>query len=395
MLFGMPLVTTLELGTTMNLHDKNAEVLGLARDFADTRIRPYAAVFDERGELPMDLIKELGRLRFLGARLPKKFGGLELDPLIYGLLTETIGRACSSTRTLLTVHVSLICETLLRWSNAEQQARWLPRLATGDWLAAFALTEPDVGSDAKSIRTSYRRVGDTYVLNGRKKWISFGAIADVFLVFAVDGPGMGAFLVEKDAPGVEIKQIGGILSQRATHLAEISLTEVCVGADAVVGSDHCAGHFILPSALDHGRYSIAWAGVALAREALSQMVSYSKQREQFGKKISEFQLIRGMIGDATSVVHAARALCLRAAELRAAQAPTAAFETTIAKYFASKAAAQVSSDAVQVHGANGLSREYASERLFRDAKALEIIEGSSQIQQLIISKYVLDEAGDA
>jgi alkylation response protein AidB-like acyl-CoA dehydrogenase len=371
--------------------DTEAEILQLAREFSDARIRPYAASFDERGALPSELVEDFGGLGFLAARIPKKYGGLDLSPLTYGLLTEIVGRACSSTRALLTVHSSLVGETLLRWGNPQQKDRWLPGIAAGKSLWAFALTEPEAGSDARMLRTTFRRVGDRYELNGQKKWISFGAIANMLLVFAASERGIGAFLVDRSLPGINVTPMGAILSHRATHLAEISFRDVAVPLDAILGSEDGAGHFILPVALDHGRYSIAWAGAAIAGEALSEMVSYAGQRRQFGEKIGSFQLIAGMIGDATTQVHAARALCMRAAELRASKAPSAAAETMMAKYFASKAAARIASDAVQVHGANGLDENYAVQRLFRDAKALEIIEGSSQIQQLMISEYALTQ----
>jgi alkylation response protein AidB-like acyl-CoA dehydrogenase len=262
-------------------------------------------------------------------------------------------------------------------------------MATGTKIGAFALSEPDVGSNARGVQTTYQKSGNKYVINGIKKWISFGEIADFFLVIASNDTQITAFIVECEFEGIEIRPIKGMLACRASHIAEIEFNNVAVPAENVIGEIGTAFHYIVTHALDHGRYSIAWGGVAVAQEALEAMVSYATTRAQFGKKIYEFQLIRGMIGDAVTKTHAARALCLKAGEMRKKKDPYATTETTIAKYFSSKVAMEVALDSVQVHGGNGCCNSYAAERLFREAKVLEIIEGTSQIQQEIIAKYGL------
>jgi alkylation response protein AidB-like acyl-CoA dehydrogenase len=368
---------------------RQQKILEEARVFMEQEIRPFAAEFEANEALPRELINKMAAKGYLAASFPEEYGGLALDPVYYGLLTEEIGKGCSSTRGLLTVHTSLVGETLLRWGTEEQKQTWLPRMAKGEMIAAFALTEPDVGTDAKSVQTAYRQEGNTFVITGRKKWISFGDIADVFLVIASHEGKVTAFIVARAFGGVKTSPIKGLLAGRAAHIAEIELNHVKVPEENVLGKVGSGFEYVVSTALDHGRYSVAWAGVAIAQAAVEAMVTYSRTRSQFGQKIYNFQLIKGIIADAVTKTHAARALCLKAGELRKAKHEDAIIETTIAKYFASKIAMEVATDAVQVHGGNGCYNQYPAERLFREAKILEIIEGTSQIQQDIISRYGL------
>lgn len=352
-------------------------------------IRPFASNFEESKELPRSIIDKMAARGYLGACLPRKYGGLELDPVYYGQFIEVIGKACSSTRTLITVHTSLVGETLLKWGTQEQKERWLPKLVRGEKIGAFALSEPDIGSDAKNVKTTYVKEGDKYILNGVKRWISFGEIADLYIVIASNNGVITAFIVERENKGISTQPIHGMLAGRASHLAQVQFDDVVVSEECIIGKEGGGFNYIVSTALDYGRYSIAWAGVALAQESLEAMVSYSRKREQFGKKIHQFQLIQGIIADSVTKIHSARALCLRAGEMRKNGDEDAIMETTIAKYFTTKIASQVTSDAVQVHGGNGCSSMYPVERLFRESKMLEIIEGTSQIQQIIISEYGL------
>jgi len=278
---------------------------------------------------------------------------------------------------------------MLRWGTKKQKDRWLPPMALGEKIGAFALTEPDVGTDARSVRTNYKKTTEGYLINGHKKWISFGQIADFFLVIASRDREISAFIVGRHFKGVKIMPIKGMLASRASHIAEIELENVEVPKDNVLGRVGSAFDYIVTTALDNGRYSIAWAGVAVAQEALEQMVTYSRKRTQFNKKLHEFQLIRGMIADAATKTSAARALCLKAGQMRKEDHPDAIVETVIAKYFASQVANSVVRDALQVHGAKGCCNSYPVERLFREAKLLEIIEGTSQIHQEMIAKSAL------
>lgn len=365
------------------------KIVDEAKEFAEQEIQPFAAQFEIDEAVPRDLINKMAEKGYLAATFPEAFGGLGLDPVYYGLLSEEIGKACSSTRALLTVHTSLVGEAILRWGNPEQKERWIRPMAKGEKLSCFGLTEPDVGTDAKSVKTNYRKEGNTYIINGAKKWITFGDIADLILTIATGEKGITAFIIERETPGVKTTPIKGLLASRAAHIAEIEFDNVEVPEENVLGRVGGGFTYIVNTALDHGRYSIAWAGIALAQAAVDAMVSYARSRSQFGKKIYNHQLIQGIIGDAVTKVHAGRALCLRAGELRKANHNSAVIETTIAKYFTSKIAMEIATDAVQVHGGNGCYNKFPVERFFREAKILEIIEGTSQVQQEIISSYGL------
>lgn len=372
-----------------NCVEKHHELINEVIDFVNREIRPFTTKFEEEEKIPKELIEKLAAKGYLSLIFPKEYGGLGVDPVTYGQITEVIGKACSSTRALLTVHTSLVGETILRWGNSEQKDSILPDMASGKKLGGFALTEPEVGTDAKSIQTTYKKKDGYYIINGKKKWITLGEIADLFIVIATNGNESSAFLIERNIEGLTTKPIKGLLASRAAHIAEIDFQEVKVPIGNLLGSEGTGFTHIVNSALDFGRYSIAWGGLAIAQEALEAMVRYSRKRKQFGKGIYSFQLIQGMIGDAVTKVHAARLLCLNAGDMRLNKHSDSVMETTIAKYFTSKIANQIASDAVQVHGGNGCYNKYPVERLFREAKILEIIEGTSQIQQEIIAKFGL------
>lgn len=366
-------------------------ILDDVRAFAATEIAPRAREFDVSGELPRPFIDQLAAQGYLAASFPEQYGGLGLNPVEYGLFTEAIGKACSNVRALITVQTSLIGESLLRYGTPEQKQTWLPRIARGEKLGAFALSEPNVGSNAKGVETVYRKEGSLFVLNGRKRWISFAGIADFFLVMAREESSdrVSAFLIERGWGGVKTTPMQGLLANRASHVAEIDLHNVLVPEENLLGSVGGGFIYVTSTALDHGRYSIAWGSLAIAEAALEAMVTYSRTRSQFGEKLHQFQLIKGIIGDAITQIHAARALCLRAGELRAQNHPDAVIETSMAKYFASKIAMEIATQAVQVHGGNGITNEYPVERLFREAKVMEIIEGTSQLQQGVIADFGL------
>ncbi|MFJ8969319.1 MULTISPECIES: acyl-CoA dehydrogenase family protein [Streptomyces] len=366
----------------------SASVMVRAEAFA-ADLAPRAAEFDRAERLPRDVVEQMADAGFLGARVPVEWGGLGLSPLEYGELTEVIGKACASTRALLTVHTSLVAETLADRASRRIREKYLPDLASGRRIACFALSEAEAGSDAAAMSTRYLQKGDTFVLDGHKKWISFAGIADVFLVFAADNGVVSAFLVDREMPGVEIRPMSGMLGNRATHMAEVVLSAVEVPAENLVCGIGSGFAFVANSALSRGRYSIAWAGVALAQAALEEMCTYAARREQFGSRIGSFQLVQKMIADAVTEVSAARELCRKAGRMRAERSPEAIAATNIAKYFSSTVACRVTSDAVQVLGGNGCWNGYPAERLFREAKILEIIEGTSQVQQTMIADFGL------
>jgi len=367
------------------------EIMDRWLTFISQAIRPFAARFDEEGGLPRSVIARMGAAGFLGAPFPATYGGLGLNPLQYGLFTAEIGKACPATRSLLTVHTSLVGETLLRLGTEQQKDQWLPALATGEKIAAFALTEPKSGSDAKNMQTTYRKEGDGYVLSGRKKWITFGNLADVFMVAAVGAKGVSVFLVERAGGGVTTTPITGLMAGRGTHLAVVDLDEAKVPARNLIAREGTGFAYVINTALDFGRYSVAWGGLAIVEEAVEAITGYIRTRSQFGNKLYNYQLVQGMLADLITDLSAARALCVQAGEMRGARHEDAVMHTNIAKYFSSKAAVKASGEAVQIHGANGFVSSYPAERLFREAKVLEVIEGSSQIQQQLIATYGLQK----
>jgi len=377
----------------MSDNNRQQTIVDEARCFADDYLRPRAGNFDREERLPKEIIDEMARRKYLLPSLPEAFGGLGLNPVFYGLFTEEIGKACCSTRGLITVQCSLIGESLLKWGSKEQKLNWLSAISAGEKIGAFAITEPDVGTDARGVQTIYQKKGNEYLINGRKKWISFAEIADFFVVIAAFGSEISAFMVERDRAGITILPQKGLLANRASHIAEIEFQNVRIPVKNIIARPGSGFSFVAGTALDHGRYSIAWAGVAIAQEALDCMARYALRRNQFGRKIAEFQLVQRMIGRAVANTHAARALCLKVGEMRIRNEKDSAAETSIAKYFTSKVAMEVSTDAVQVHGGNGCGNSYPVERLFRESKVLEIIEGTSQIQQQIIAKYGLRKYG--
>lgn len=365
-----------------------ASIIEEARLFAKEHIRPYTNRFEENNGIPRSLIKRMGENGFLGAVFPPQYGGLGLDQIAYGQMTEEIGKACCSTRSVLTVHTSLVGQTILRFGTEEQRSYWLPLIASGKKIGAFALSEPETGSDAGSVKTSYIKHKDEYAITGQKKWISLGHIADFFIVIASCKEKVTAFIVERDETVISTP-MQGLLANRAGHVAEITFNNTRIPASNILGKEGIGLSHIINTAMDYGRYSIAWAGLAIAQEALESMATYARQRTQFGQKIYKFQSIQQMISQAVVNVHAARCLCLKAGQMRSENHPDAVVETIVAKYHTSKTAMQIATDAVQLHGGNGCYNMYVPERLFREAKILEIIEGSSQVLQGIISEFGL------
>ncbi len=307
-----------------------------------------------------------------------------MDPITYGLLTEEIARGCSSVRSLLTVH-DMVTIGVARWGSPDLKKTMLPSMARADTLCALGLTEPEIGSDAAHVQTRARQDGDAWVLSGRKKWITFGQIADLFLILArTEDDQTVALLVPADAPGFSRTPITGMVGTRASMLAELHLDHCRVPAENLVGRVGFGFTAVINAVLDHGRYSVAWGAVGIAQACLEACLDYTAERKQFGKALSEHQLVQRLLTDMITDTQAARLLCCRAGWLRAIGDPGAGHQTLIAKYFASKAAVRTANHGVQLHGANGLSEEYPLERHLRDARVTEIIEGSTQIQQITI-----------
>ena len=357
--------------------------------FSKQELKQRAKGIDENQKFPKDLVKELAEQKFLSVIFPKKLGGLELDPIDYGLFLEHAAKYCSNVRNLFLVSMSMVGGTILKCGTKEQIERWVPQIIDGSAIGAFSLTEPDSGSDISSLKTTFEMVGNDYRINGKKKWITMGGIANFLLLIAKNGGQTGAFIIETDRPGIKIKELKGLLGNRGSHVAEIELTNVIIPKENFVGDLSYGANIVVSTALDIGRYNTAWSGVALAQACLEEMISYSRSRYQFGSKIRTFQLVQKIIGDAATNIQASRALNLHAEELRKKFEESSTITTTMAKYFSSKIAMRISEEAIQVHGGNGYSSEFPVERYFREAKALEIIEGSSQVLVQQIAKNVM------
>ncbi len=360
------------------------------RAFVQEEIVPHANRYDQEEHTPVELIQKIAQQGYLRAIISTEYGGTNMDMISYGLLNEEIGRGCSSIRSLITVH-SMVAHAILRWGNRQQKADWLPRLAEGEIIGAFGLSEPAVGSDAKSIEATAALEGDYYVLNGRKKWTTYGQIAGLFLVFAQCEGKVSAFLVERETPGLATEPIRGMLGTRASMLAELYLRDCRIPKGNMVGGRGFGLASVATSALDIGRYTVAWGCVGIAQACLDASLQYTSHRQQFGVYLKEHQLVQQMITNMITNVKAARLLCYQAGYLKDAGDPHTIMETWVAKYFASTAAAQAASDAVQIHGANGCSADYPVQRYLRDTKIMEIIEGSTQIQQITIARYGYQE----
>jgi alkylation response protein AidB-like acyl-CoA dehydrogenase len=357
--------------------------------FVDEEVAPQADGNDAEERTPPELIRKLARRGYLGATLPADWGGMGLDMITFGLLNEELGRGCSSARSLLTVH-TMVSQAIRKWGNARQKERWLPKLASGELVAAFALSEPEVGSDASGVQTSAVSLPDSYVLDGRKRWVTYGQIADLFLVFAQSEGKVSAFLVERDRPGFSVEPVYGMLGLRASMTADLRLAGCRVPKENMLGRMGAGFTFIASSALDEGRYSVACGCLGIAEACLQASARYVNERKQFGVYLREHQLIQQMMANMLTGVKAARLLCRLAGYLKDAGEPSALMETMVAKYFASTNAYKAATDAVQIHGANGCSSAYAVQRYLRDAKIMEIIEGSTQMQQITIGKYAAE-----
>lgn len=355
------------------------------KTFADEEIKPYADRFNREERVPAELIEKLAQNKYLSTVVSEEWGGLGMDMVTFGLLNEEIGRACSSVRSLLTVH-GMVSYALLRWGSQQQKETWLPRLATGEAIGAFALTEPNVGSDARNIETVAEQRNGAYILTGEKKWITYGQIADLFLVFAQRDGKPVAFLVERDTPGLTTTPMRGLLGMRAARVARVHLKECKIPKENAVGGAGFGFSAVALSALDIGRYSVAWGCVGIGQACLDACLEYSSERKQFGELLRRHQLIQRMIANMVTNVKAARLLCYYAGYVHDVNHPNATNETLVAKYFASTMASRVASDAVQIHGGNGCGAEYSVQRYYCDAKVMEIIEGSNEMQQILISR---------
>ncbi len=376
----------------LELTDEQTAVREMARKFAEEYIVPVARDNDVNERFPGDIIAKLGEVGLLGGPVPVEYGGAGLDYISQALVTEEIGKACSSVRTTISVQISLVEMSIARWGSEAQRHRYLPSLCGGQLIGCFGLTEPNAGSDPSSMETTAVADRDYWVLNGRKTWISNGGVADLAIVFAQTDRGkghrgIGAFLVEHGTPGFSTRDIHGKLGLRSSNTAELILDECRIPREQVLGKVG-DGFKVAMSALDNGRYSVAAGCVGICQGCVDASIRYAKERKQFGRAIGSFQLVQDLIARMIVDAEAARLLVFRAGHLKN-QGVQCTREVSIAKYFASEAAVRCALDAIQVHGSYGYSNEYPVERYLRDAKVATIYEGTSQIQKLIIASHDL------
>ncbi|MGM9979483.1 MAG: acyl-CoA dehydrogenase family protein [Clostridium sp.] len=357
-------------------------------EFVTNEIIPFAQQQDKEERILPEVLEKIKKSGYLGAMISKEYGGKGWNTVTLGLLNEEIGKGCASVRSLLTVH-GMVALGIQRWGTKEQKDEYLNDLATGKIIGAFALTEPNAGSDAKSVETQAIPSENGYILNGEKKWITMGQIADIFLMIAQCEGKPTAFIVKANTPGIKITPINGLLGARASMAAKIEMKDCQISKDCMVGRIGMGVSHVALSCLDYGRFTIACGCVGSAQACMEYSVRYARKREQFNMKIRQNQLVQKMITEMSVNIKAARYLCYNAADLKDKGDPDAIAEVWSAKYFATKMFQKVACDAVQIFGAKGCSSEYPVERFYRDAKINEIIEGTSQIHEILIASNTI------
>jgi butyryl-CoA dehydrogenase len=371
------------------LTDEQELIRRTAREFTDREVVPAAKMNSRNHHFDTDLVRKIADQGYLGAIIPKEYGGAGLDYRTYALVVEEVGRGDSAMRTVISVQTSLVCSTILKFGTEEQKQQYLPKLCSGEMLGCFGLTEPGTGSDAANQRTRATKVDGGWRINGAKMWISLGNHAGVALVFAQTDPeqqhkGIACFLVDTDQPGFQPQPIEHKMGLHGSDTAEIGLDDVFAPDDAVLGQVG-EGFRIAMTALDSGRYSVAAGCVGICQGCLEESVKYSTEREQFSRPIASFQLVQAMIADMRVRTDAARLLVWRAGWLKDTGQPNTT-ETSIAKLYASEASVWCANEAIQLHGGAGYSDDHVVERHFRDVRVTTLYEGTSQIQKLIIGR---------
>jgi alkylation response protein AidB-like acyl-CoA dehydrogenase len=365
-----------------------------AREFCEREIVPHARDWDRAEELDRGLVAKLAAVGYLGATIAEEYGGMGLDTVSYCLVMEELGRADSSVRGIVSVNLGLVGKTIAKWGTDEQKREWLSRLASGDALGCYALTEPGSGSDPASLVTRAERDGNDWLLSGSKLFITLGSWAGLALVFARSGgegaSGLTCFLVPTDTAGFSATPIKGKLGLRAQDTAEVFLDGVRVPDSSRLGAEG-DGFKVAMSALDNGRISLAAGCVGIAQGCLDACVKYAGERRQFGKTISSFQLVQELLADMSVELEAARLLTWRAA-LLADSGQRHTLESSVAKYYASEVSVRAANAAVQVHGGYGYVDEYPVGKYLRDARVTTLYEGTSQIQKLIIGRALTGES---
>ena len=367
-------------------------VRNVMREFAENEVKPIAAEIDETERYPRENVDKMARYNMLGIPFPEELGGAGGDELAYAIAVEELSRVCGTTGVILSAHTSLGCWPIYKYGTEEQKQKYLVPLAKGEKLGAFALTEPNAGTDAAGQQTVAVVDGDNYILNGSKIFITNGGQADVYIVFAMTDKtkgtrGISAFIVEKDFPGFTIGKIEDKMGIRASSTAELIFQNCVVPKENLLG-EIGKGFKIAMTTLDGGRIGIAAQALGIAQGALDETVKYLKERKQFGRSISKFQGLQWMVADMGTEIEAARLLVYRAAYNKANGLPYNK-EAAMAKLYAANTAMNVTTKCVQLHGGYGYTKDYPIERMMRDAKITEIYEGTSQVQQMVIAGHLL------
>ncbi|MBI5021102.1 MAG: acyl-CoA dehydrogenase [Ignavibacteriales bacterium] len=377
-----------------NFNETQLMIKDTARKFAEDELVASAIERDEKEKFPHEIVKKLGELGFMGMMVPEQYGGAGLDAVSYVLAMEEISRIDASCGVIMSVNNSLVTYGLNEWGSEEQKQKYLIPLASGKLLGAFALSEPEAGSDASNQKTMAERSGDYYILNGTKNFITNGSTADVILVMATTDKTKGAhgvstFIVEKGTPGFSVAKKEKKLGIRSSDTVSLSFQDCKVPVANRIGEEGFGFKFAMKT-LDGGRIGIASQALGIAQASLDASVAYAKQRKAFGKYIAEFQAIQFKIADMATRIEAARLLTLKAAALKDAHEPFGNM-SAMAKLYASKVAVDAALDAIQIHGGYGYCQEYNVERYLRDAKITEIYEGTSEVQRIVISRNLLKD----
>ena len=373
----------------MILTEQQVQIRDMARDFARERLMPGAAERDVSHSFPKDELKEMGELGFLGMLVPEAYGGSETGTVAYAVAIEEIAAGDGPCSTIMSVHSSVGCVPILKFGTEEQKQRFLPKLACGEWIGGFALTEPQAGSDASNLRTRARRDGDHYVLDGAKQFITSGKNGQVIIVFAVTDAAAGkkgitAFIVPTDTPGYEVVRVEHKLGLHSSDTCQIAFTDMRIPADLRLGQEG-DGYRIALANLEGGRIGIASQSVGMARAAFEAARDYARERIAFGKPIIEHQAVAFRLADMATRIEVARQMVLHAAQLKESGEPCLT-EASMAKLFASEMAEKVCSDAIQIHGGYGYMSDYPVQRIYRDVRICQIYEGTSDVQRIVIAR---------
>ncbi|MED3549454.1 acyl-CoA dehydrogenase [Cytobacillus praedii] len=362
----------------------------MVRDFAQAEIAPFIEKM-EQGEFPREILRKMGELGLMGIPIPEQYGGSEMDFTSYIIAINELSKVSATVGVILSVHTSVGTNPIVYFGTEEQKQKYVPKLASGEYLGAFCLTEPSAGSDAGGLKSKARKDGDHYIINGSKVFITNGGEADIYIVFASTNPelgskGISAFIVEKDTPGLVIGKDEHKMGLHGSRTLQLSFEDMRVPAENLLGEEG-QGFKIAMANLDVGRIGIAAQALGIAEAALEAATGYAKERVQFGKPIAAQQGIGFKLADMATSVEAAKLLIYRAADLRQ-RGVKCGKEASMAKLYASRTAVEVTTDAIQVFGGYGYTEDYPVERYFRDAKITEIYEGTSEIQRIVISKQL-------